>query len=247
MNPTGALRLPGRAWAASSSTPPSSAPQPLPGDGLVPLFPGWSSRPWPGGVSLAPLSKMTAGMFLTCSPSWPRRWCSAHRRRPPPHALWQFPPYLFLTTGEVLVSVTGLEFAYTQAPAQHEAHHHVVLVADHRRREPHRLLVSQFNRFHGAAYFGFFAGPDALLRPPSADGAALPAGGVPPAECSSRKPPLSGCSGSGSRCCSSSRPRHLAPRPGTGHRDPLRLADQEPRRLHVLRGARGRRRFSPAG
>jgi POT family proton-dependent oligopeptide transporter len=30
--------------------------------------------------------------------------------------LWQLPPYLALTTAEVLISVTGLEFAYTQAP-----------------------------------------------------------------------------------------------------------------------------------
>jgi len=30
---------------------------------------------------------------------------------------WQVLPYVFLTTGEVLVSATGLEFAYSQAPA----------------------------------------------------------------------------------------------------------------------------------
>jgi proton-dependent oligopeptide transporter, POT family len=30
---------------------------------------------------------------------------------------WQFLPYIFLTLGEVLVSATGLEFAYSQAPA----------------------------------------------------------------------------------------------------------------------------------
>ena len=30
--------------------------------------------------------------------------------------LWQIIPYLIMTVGEVLVSVTGLEFAYTQAP-----------------------------------------------------------------------------------------------------------------------------------
>ena len=29
---------------------------------------------------------------------------------------WQVPAYLFLSVGEVLVSVTALEFAYTQAP-----------------------------------------------------------------------------------------------------------------------------------
>ena len=30
--------------------------------------------------------------------------------------LWQLIPYFIITTAEVLVSVTGLEFAYTQAP-----------------------------------------------------------------------------------------------------------------------------------
>ena len=32
------------------------------------------------------------------------------------HVLWQVGQYLAMTTAEVLVSVTGLEFAYTQAP-----------------------------------------------------------------------------------------------------------------------------------
>jgi POT family proton-dependent oligopeptide transporter len=31
--------------------------------------------------------------------------------------LWQLAPYALLTMGEVLVSATGLEFAYSQAPA----------------------------------------------------------------------------------------------------------------------------------
>jgi len=29
---------------------------------------------------------------------------------------WQFPAYFLLTMGEVMVSITGLEFAYSQAP-----------------------------------------------------------------------------------------------------------------------------------
>jgi POT family proton-dependent oligopeptide transporter len=32
------------------------------------------------------------------------------------HVLWQLIPYIIITTAEVLVSITGLEFAYTQAP-----------------------------------------------------------------------------------------------------------------------------------
>lgn len=34
----------------------------------------------------------------------------------PVHIAWQILPYVFLTMGEVLVSATGLEFAYSQAP-----------------------------------------------------------------------------------------------------------------------------------
>ena len=32
--------------------------------------------------------------------------------------LWQFFPYLIMTQAEVMVSITGLEFAYTQAPTR---------------------------------------------------------------------------------------------------------------------------------
>jgi POT family proton-dependent oligopeptide transporter len=34
------------------------------------------------------------------------------------HALWQIVPYLVITQAEVMVSITGLEFAYTQAPSR---------------------------------------------------------------------------------------------------------------------------------
>ena len=34
------------------------------------------------------------------------------------HVGWQIGPYILITLAEVLVSVTGLEFAYTQAPAR---------------------------------------------------------------------------------------------------------------------------------
>ena len=40
---------------------------------------------------------------------------------------WQVLPYALLTFGEVLVSATGLEFAYSQAPHGDEGRAHVVL------------------------------------------------------------------------------------------------------------------------
>ena len=33
------------------------------------------------------------------------------------HVLWQFPQYFVITASEVMFSVTGLEFSYSQAPA----------------------------------------------------------------------------------------------------------------------------------
>jgi solute carrier family 15 oligopeptide transporter 1 len=35
--------------------------------------------------------------------------------------LWQLPQYVVLTAGEILFSITGLEFAFTQAPASMKA------------------------------------------------------------------------------------------------------------------------------
>ena len=32
------------------------------------------------------------------------------------HMMWQIPQIFLMTTGEILISVTGLEFSYSQAP-----------------------------------------------------------------------------------------------------------------------------------
>ncbi len=71
------------------------------------------------GIEVKPLQKMTAGMFLAA-------FCFAAAAILQKaiesagdgqiHALWQAGPYFIMTTAEVLVSITGLEFAYTQAP-----------------------------------------------------------------------------------------------------------------------------------
>lgn len=71
------------------------------------------------GRPLKPLVRMTAGMFLAALSFvavalLQRRIEAAGAGHVP--VLWQIIPYLVMTTAEVLVSVTGLEFAYTQAP-----------------------------------------------------------------------------------------------------------------------------------
>lgn len=71
------------------------------------------------GVTIKPLLKMTVGMFLAAfafaaAALLQQRIEAAGAGQV--HVLWQIVQYLIMTTSEVLVSVTGLEFAYTQAP-----------------------------------------------------------------------------------------------------------------------------------
>jgi POT family proton-dependent oligopeptide transporter len=74
-----------------------------------------------------------------------------------PHVAWQVPQYLFLAVGEVLVSVTALEFAYGQAPRRMKS---AVMALWYLTISAGQLLtavVAGLNRFHGVAYFTFFA------------------------------------------------------------------------------------------
>src|SRR5690606_2136324 len=71
------------------------------------------------GVSVKPLLKMTVGMFLAAVAFAAAAILQTRMEQAGPgeiHVLWQVIQYLVMTTSEVLVSVTGLEFAYTQAP-----------------------------------------------------------------------------------------------------------------------------------
>ncbi|MGD2094967.1 MAG: POT family MFS transporter [Phycisphaerales bacterium] len=67
--------------------------------------------------TLTPLRKIGIGMFLTAAsflvPVWIENQLEAGIR---PSIGWQFFAYIFLTGAEVMVSITVLEFAYTQAP-----------------------------------------------------------------------------------------------------------------------------------
>ncbi|MDD3180070.1 MAG: hypothetical protein PHQ04_06915 [Opitutaceae bacterium] len=71
------------------------------------------------GRPLRPLHRMTIGMFLASLAFVAVALIQARIEavgQGQIHVLWQVIPFFILTTAEVLVSVTGLEFAYTQAP-----------------------------------------------------------------------------------------------------------------------------------
>jgi POT family proton-dependent oligopeptide transporter len=68
-------------------------------------------------IALTALRKMAIGLFLTtvafAVPSWIQMQLDSGQT---PHIIWQLLAYVMLTSAEVMVSVTCLEFTYTQAP-----------------------------------------------------------------------------------------------------------------------------------
>jgi POT family proton-dependent oligopeptide transporter len=68
-------------------------------------------------LPLTPLRKISLGFFVTTASfavsACIEEWISAGQR---PNISWQLLAYVILTCAEVMVSITGLEFSYTQAP-----------------------------------------------------------------------------------------------------------------------------------
>ncbi len=84
---------------------------------LVPLFTYVLYPRLDRVVHLTPLRKIAAGMFVTvlafALSSWLQMRIDAGHT---PHIAWQLAAYVILTSAEVMVSITCLEFSYTQAP-----------------------------------------------------------------------------------------------------------------------------------
>lgn len=84
---------------------------------LIPTF-SYGLYPLMGRFfEVTPLRKMSIGFFLAvisfAISAVIEEWIEAGHR---PHISWQVLSYFFLTSAEVMISITGLEFAYTQAP-----------------------------------------------------------------------------------------------------------------------------------
>src|SRR5207237_7545251 len=71
---------------------------------------------------LTPLRKIGLGLIVTglsfLVSAWIETQIAAGLK---PNIGWQLPAYALLSAGEVMVSITGLEFAYTQAPKHMKA------------------------------------------------------------------------------------------------------------------------------
>ncbi len=82
-----------------------------------------------------------------------------------PSVLWQAPAYILLTAAEVMVSITGLEFAYTQAPRRTKSFVMSIWYLSVFVGNQFASMVNAFNtdadgnsRLEGPNYFWFFAG-----------------------------------------------------------------------------------------
>ncbi len=86
--------------------------------GLIPLF---SMGLYPMldkmGIKTTPIRRMTWGMFVAAASfaivGFIQMGLDSGNKL---NVMWQFFPYLVITMAEVMISITGLEFAYTQAP-----------------------------------------------------------------------------------------------------------------------------------
>ena len=72
------------------------------------------------GIAMTPLRRMTIGMLMASVAfavvALIQGWIDGSEEANSVTVLWQVLPYFIMTLAEVMVSITGLEFAYTQAP-----------------------------------------------------------------------------------------------------------------------------------
>jgi proton-dependent oligopeptide transporter, POT family len=127
---------------------------------FIPVFSKWV---YPAiekcGLKMTPLRKMAGGMLLTglsfLSVGAIETTLNSGIQL---NVGWQFIPYFILTAAEIMVSVTGLEFAYTQAPKSMKSTIMSLWLLNFFIGNLLTAWISKINVFQGDMYFYFFAG-----------------------------------------------------------------------------------------
>ncbi|HMI82781.1 MAG TPA: MFS transporter [Polyangiaceae bacterium] len=111
------------------------------------------------GRGISRLARMTGGMFITVL-SFASAALVQHALDAGVHVniVWQSWQYFFLAAGETLVSVTALEFAYSQAPKSMKSTIMSVWFLTFSIGNLFTGLIAKANPFQGAAFFWFFSG-----------------------------------------------------------------------------------------
>jgi len=109
-------------------------------------------------IKVTPLRKMAVGMYLAAGSfatvAIIQKFVDDGTQV---NMMWQFIPYLVLTAAEVLVSITGLEFAYTQAPKALKSTIMSFWLLTVFFGNLLTAYISKINVFQGSSFFWFFA------------------------------------------------------------------------------------------
>lgn len=126
---------------------------------LIPVF-SLGIYPWleRRGIAVTPLRKMSTGMALTgvsfVIVGILQKFLDAGVTL---SVGWQILPYLVITMAEVMVSITGLEFAYTQAPRAMKSTIMSLWLLTVTAGNLFTAVIEFLNHFHGASEYFFYA------------------------------------------------------------------------------------------
>jgi len=110
------------------------------------------------GIEMTPLRKMTWGMFIASS-SFVMSAVIQYLLDTGVilNIFWQFFPYLFITIAEIMISITGLSFAYTQAPRSMKSTIMSFWLLTVFFGNMFTGFIAQINLFSGGNFYMFFA------------------------------------------------------------------------------------------
>jgi POT family proton-dependent oligopeptide transporter len=115
---------------------------------------------------LTPMRKVSIGLFIATLSyvvaSGVQEWIDAGQT---PHIVWQFLAYTLLTAAEIMISITCLEFSYTQSPKKMKSFIMALYLLSVSAGNVFTALVNRFTQdengessLQGATYFWFFTG-----------------------------------------------------------------------------------------